>query len=35
MEVNEKVKYYNKANKDVAILCNHKKAVPKNFEESI
>ena len=24
-----------KANKDVAILCNHKKTVPKNFDASV
>ena len=27
----EKVQYYNEANKQVAILCNHQKTVPKNY----
>ena len=31
----EKVKFYDKANREVAILCNHQKAVAKNFEESL
>jgi DNA topoisomerase-1 len=28
----EKVNYYDEANKQVAILCNHQKTVPKNFD---
>ena len=31
----EKMKLYNEANREVAILCNHQKAEPKNFRESI
>ena len=30
-DINEKVNYYNKANKDVAVMCNHKRTVPKNY----
>lgn len=29
--IEEKVGYYNEANKQVAILCNHQKTVPKNY----
>ena len=29
--IEEKVSYYNEANKQVAILCNHQKTVPKNY----
>ena len=32
---NEKVAFYNKCNREVAILCNHKKTVAKTFEESM
>ncbi len=28
----EKVQYYNEANKQVAILCNHQKTVSRNFD---
>ena len=31
----EKILYYNRANRQVAILCNHKKSIPKKFEEQI
>ena len=30
--LDEKVNYYDEANKQVAILCNHQKTVPKNFD---
>ena len=30
-DVNTKIAYYNEANKQVAILCNHQKTVPKNY----
>lgn len=33
--VEEKVQYFNDANRTVAILCNHQKAVSKNFGEQI
>ena len=33
--IDEKVKFYEEANRQVAILCNHQKAVPKNFEERL
>ena len=29
--INDKVAYYNEANKEVAKLCNHQKTVPKNY----
>ena len=29
-----KVKYYDKANREVALLCNHQKGVPKTFDET-
>lgn len=34
-DVDKKVKFYKNANREVAILCNHQKAVPKNFEEQL
>lgn len=34
-DIDEKTKYYENANRQVAILCNHQKAVPKNFEENL
>ena len=34
-DIDEKVKFYEDANRQVAILCNHQKAVPKNFEEKL
>jgi DNA topoisomerase-1 len=30
--VENKVAYYNEANKEVAVLCNHQKSVPKTFD---
>ena len=30
-DVNAKIAYYNEANKQVAIMCNHQKTVPKNY----
>lgn len=33
--VEEKVAYYNRANKQVAILCNHKRSVPPKHQESM
>ena len=30
-DINEKVNYYNSANKDVAVMCNHQRTVPKNY----
>lgn len=33
--VDKKVKFYNDCNREVARLCNHQKAVAKNFEESL
>ncbi|XP_037084651.1 DNA topoisomerase I, mitochondrial-like isoform X1 [Pollicipes pollicipes] len=35
MTVNEKILAYNRANRAVAILCNHQRAVPKTFEKSM
>lgn len=32
MQVEEKVQFYTDANREVAILCNHQKSTPKNFE---
>lgn len=32
MTLEEKVNYYDEANKEVAILCNHQKTIPKNFD---
>lgn len=34
-ELEEKSKFYKQANRQVAILCNHQKAVPKNFDEQV
>jgi DNA topoisomerase I len=34
-ETEEKVKFYKKCNREVAILCNHQKAVPKNYDEQL
>ena len=31
-DINEKINYYNSANKDVAVMCNHQRTVPKNYE---
>ncbi len=33
--VEEKVAYYNRANKQVALLCNHKRTVPAKFAEGL
>eukprot|EP01017_Pseudomicrothorax_dubius_P006083 TRINITY_DN11678_c0_g1_i5.p1 TRINITY_DN11678_c0_g1~~TRINITY_DN11678_c0_g1_i5.p1 ORF type:complete len:533 (-),score=153.47 TRINITY_DN11678_c0_g1_i5:66-1664(-) len=33
LDVDAKVEFYNEANKQVAILCNHQRTVSKNFEE--
>lgn len=33
--INEKLLAYNRANRAVAILCNHQRAVPKTFEKSM
>jgi len=35
LELDEKVKFYDKANKQVAILCNHQKTVPKSFQSTV
>ena len=32
MQVEEKVQFYTDANREVAILCNHQKSTPKNFD---
>lgn len=32
LSLEDKVNYYDEANKQVAILCNHQKTVPKNFD---
>lgn len=34
-DVNDKILAYNRANRQVAILCNHQRAVPKTFEQSM
>lgn len=34
-DVNEKILSYNRANREVALLCNHQRSVPKNFEKSM
>jgi len=34
-KIAEKVVFYNRANRDVAILCNHQRAKPKGFDESL
>ena len=35
MTLEEKVNYYDEANKEVAILCNHQKTIPKNFDSML
>lgn len=35
MTVEEKLLAYNRANRAVAILCNHQRAAPKTFEKSM
>ena len=30
-DINEKIAYYNEANKQVAVMCNHQRTVPKNY----
>ena len=35
MSLEEKVLSYNRANRAVAILCNHQRAAPKTFEKSM
>lgn len=35
LELDEKVKFYEKANKQVAVLCNHQKTVSKNFDQQL
>eukprot|EP00742_Colponemidia_sp_Colp-10_P003983 GILJ01004249.1.p1 GENE.GILJ01004249.1~~GILJ01004249.1.p1 ORF type:complete len:682 (-),score=165.09 GILJ01004249.1:78-2078(-) len=32
ISLNERVKFYNDANREVAILCNHQRSLPKNFQ---
>lgn len=34
-DVNDKILAYNRANRAVAILCNHQRAVPKTFAKSM
>ena len=34
-DVNNKILAYNRANRAVAILCNHQRAVPKTFAKSM
>lgn len=34
-DIPEKVLSYNRANREVAILCNHQRAVPKTFDQSM
>jgi len=34
-QMEAKIKYYNDCNREVAILCNHKKAEPKNLKEQL
>ncbi len=34
-DVPEKVLSYNRANRQVALLCNHQRSVPKSFEKSM
>ena len=34
-DVDKKVKFYKNANREVAILCNHQRAVPKNYDEQL
>ena len=33
--VAEKMLSYNRANRDVAVLCNHQRAAPKNFDQQM
>jgi DNA topoisomerase-1 len=33
--VEEKLAFYNAANREVAILCNHQKSVSKNFDQQM
>jgi DNA topoisomerase-1 len=33
--INDKILSYNRANRAVAILCNHQRAVPKTFAKSM
>lgn len=33
--VNDKILSYNRANRAVAILCNHQRSIPKTFEKSM
>jgi len=35
VDVPEKVLAYNRANRQVALLCNHQRSVPKSFEKSM
>lgn len=35
MSIPEKILAYNRANRAVAILCNHQRAVPKGFDKSM
>ncbi|XP_071037229.1 DNA topoisomerase I, mitochondrial isoform X2 [Parasteatoda tepidariorum] len=35
MSIPEKILAYNRANREVAILCNHQRAVPKGFDKSM
>ena len=35
VDVNTKVKFYNDCNRDVALLCNHKKAAAKGLKEKL
>lgn len=35
LELDEKIAYYDEANKQVAILCNHQKTVSKTFDQSL
>ena len=31
-DINKKISYYNEANRQVAILCNHQRTIPKNYK---
>jgi DNA topoisomerase-1 len=33
--ISEKVLAYNRANRQVALLCNHQRSIPKTFEKSM
>ncbi len=35
MEVDKRKAFYEKCNREVARLCNHQKAVAKNFDEQV